>query len=65
MGKTEIMTMLENEHGVGRVKIYPNGSIFKSGILLGTLTEFSKKYEPTPEHKNEQLTMNTGYGKFD
>lgn len=65
MDKTQIIAELEKTHGVGKVKIYANGSIFAKGILLGTLAEFSKKYAPSAESVNEQQTMNTGYGKFD
>jgi len=63
--KQEILETLEKKHGIGKVKIYPNGSIFSKGILLGTLSEFSSKFELSSEQKNEQKMMDTGYAQYD
>jgi len=63
--KQKIIEKFETKHGAGKVKIYPNGSIFANGILLGTLSEFAKEFEPTASEKNEQKMMNTGYGEHD
>ena len=61
----EILETLEIKHGTGKVKIYPNGSIFSNGILLGTLAEFSSKFDLSSDQKNDQKMMDTGYGQYD
>lgn len=63
--KEQILAKLEAKFGAGNVKIYPNGSIFANKKLQGYMKDFAAEFAPTAEQKNEQQTMDTGYGKFD
>lgn len=63
--KLMVLKKLEEKFGVGKVKIYPNGSIFANGMLQGELKNFAHEFDLSAEEKNMQQMMSTGYGKYD